>query len=66
MKLEKFHGIIPAFYACYDDQGDISEARTQALCDYLYEKRSRGSMSEEAPASVFTKAWTNVRRYLAM
>ncbi|MEK3912149.1 dihydrodipicolinate synthase family protein [Paenibacillus sp. FSL H7-0331] len=42
MKLEKFHGIIPAFYACYDDQGDISEARTQALCDYLYEKKVQG------------------------
>jgi N-acetylneuraminate lyase len=42
LKLEKFHGIIPAFYACYDDQGDISEARTQALCDYLYEKKVQG------------------------
>ncbi|MGO4496621.1 dihydrodipicolinate synthase family protein [Paenibacillus sp. 2RAB27] len=42
MRLEKFHGIIPAFYACYDDQGDISEARTNALCDYLYEKKVNG------------------------
>ncbi|SFL98503.1 N-acetylneuraminate lyase [Paenibacillus sp. 1_12] len=42
MRLEKFHGIIPAFYACYDDQGDISEARTKALCDYLYEKKVQG------------------------
>jgi len=42
MDLTKFHGIIPAFYACYDDQGDISEERTKALCDYLYEKRVQG------------------------
>ncbi|MNI10042.1 N-acetylneuraminate lyase [compost metagenome] len=42
MRLEKFHGIIPAFYACYDDQGDISETRTKALCDYLYEKKVQG------------------------
>ncbi|TBL80156.1 dihydrodipicolinate synthase family protein [Paenibacillus thalictri] len=42
MRLEKFRGIIPAFYACYDDQGDISEARTNALCDYLYEKKVNG------------------------
>lgn len=42
MTLEKFHGIIPAFYACYDDQGNISESRTHALCDYLFEKGVQG------------------------
>jgi N-acetylneuraminate lyase len=42
MILEKFHGIIPAFYACYDDQGNISESRTHTLCDYLFEKGVQG------------------------
>ncbi|MBR2567095.1 MAG: dihydrodipicolinate synthase family protein [Paenibacillus sp.] len=42
MSLEKFHGIIPAFYACYDDEGNISEERTKQLCDYLYEKKVKG------------------------
>ena len=42
MSLEKFHGIIPAFYACYDDEGNISEERTKQLCDYLYEKKIKG------------------------
>lgn len=42
MTLSKFHGIIPAFYACYDDQGNISESRTHALCDYLFEKGVQG------------------------
>lgn len=42
MTLTKFHGIIPAFYACYDDQGNISESRTHALCDYLFEKGVQG------------------------
>ncbi|MFX3636590.1 MAG: dihydrodipicolinate synthase family protein [Candidatus Pristimantibacillus sp.] len=42
MSLEKFHGIIPAFYACYDDEGNISAARTKALCDYLLEKQVQG------------------------
>ncbi|WP_159887035.1 dihydrodipicolinate synthase family protein [Paenibacillus puerhi] len=42
MSLEKFHGIIPAFYACYDDEGNISEARTHALCDYLEDKKVQG------------------------
>ncbi|WP_339319118.1 dihydrodipicolinate synthase family protein [Paenibacillus sp. FSL R10-2734] len=42
MTLNKFHGIIAAFYACYDDQGNISESRTHALCDYLFEKGVQG------------------------
>ncbi|GAB6991482.1 dihydrodipicolinate synthase family protein [Paenibacillus pini] len=42
MTLEKFQGIIPAFYACYDDQGNISETRTKDLCDYLYNKGVQG------------------------
>lgn len=42
LRLEKFHGIIPAFYACYDDEGNISEARTKDLCHYLYEKQVQG------------------------
>lgn len=42
MKLEKFKGIFPAFYACYDDLGEISENRTKDLCNYLYEKGVKG------------------------
>lgn len=40
--LEKFHGILPAFYACYDEEGNISEARTKDLCDYLLGKGVQG------------------------
>jgi N-acetylneuraminate lyase len=42
MTLEKFHGILPALYACYDDQGNISESRTKNLCDYLFNKGVQG------------------------
>ena len=42
MTLEKFKGVIPAFYACYDDAGEISENRTKDLCHYLYEKGVKG------------------------
>jgi len=42
MTFEKFHGILPAFYACYDDQGNISEARTKDLCNYLFDKGVQG------------------------
>jgi N-acetylneuraminate lyase len=42
MNLEKFKGIIPAFYACYDDAGEVSENRTRDFCNYLYEKGVKG------------------------
>lgn len=42
MSLEKFKGIFPAFYACYDEKGDISEKRTKKFCEYLYGKGIRG------------------------
>lgn len=42
MNLEKFKGIIPAFYACYDDAGEVSETRIKNLCNYLFEKGVKG------------------------
>ena len=32
---EKLRGIFPAFYACYDDDGEISPARVRALATHL-------------------------------
>lgn len=42
LTLEKFEGVFPAFYACYDDEGDISERRTKELANYLVEKGVQG------------------------
>jgi N-acetylneuraminate lyase len=42
MVLEKFKGIFPAFYACYDELGEISEERTKDLCQHLFEKKVHG------------------------
>lgn len=42
MNLEKFKGVIPAFYACYDEHGDVSEEATRALGNYLYNKKVKG------------------------
>lgn len=42
MALEKFKGVFPAFYACYDDQGEISGERTADFCRYLLEKGIKG------------------------
>jgi N-acetylneuraminate lyase len=42
MMLSKYKGIIPAFYACYDEAGEISEERIKDLSNYLYEKGVKG------------------------
>lgn len=41
-KLEKYKGIIPAFYACYDDEGNVSPERTQALAKHYLEVGVKG------------------------
>lgn len=40
--LEKYHGIIPAFYACYDENGDISREGVRSLTQYFIEKGVQG------------------------
>ena len=40
--LEKYKGIIPAFYACYDEKGEISPERVKALTEYFIKKGVKG------------------------
>lgn len=40
--LEKYKGILPAFYACYDDNGDVSPERVEALTQYFVDKGVKG------------------------
>ena len=42
MSNEKYTGIFPAFYACYDDSGAISPERVRALTEYLIGKGVNG------------------------
>ena len=42
MDIEKFYGVFPAFYACYDENGEISAEKTQALARHLLEKGVQG------------------------
>ena len=42
MSLEKYQGIIPAFYACYDAEGNIDTTAVRALTRYLMEKGVNG------------------------
>ncbi len=40
--LTKYEGIIPAFYACYDENGNICSERTEALTRYHISKGVKG------------------------
>lgn len=40
--LEKYMGIIPAFYACYDNDGNICPQGVRALTDYFVKKGVKG------------------------
>jgi len=42
MLLDKYKGIIPAFYACYDEAGEISPERIKALANHLNGKGVTG------------------------
>lgn len=42
MSLKKYRGIFPAFYACYDDEGNVSAERTKQLVEFLIEKGVSG------------------------
>ena len=42
MSLEKYHGVIPAFYACYDENNEVSPERCRALARYLVNKGVKG------------------------
>lgn len=39
---EKYRGIIPAFYACYDEKGEVDVGRVEALTRYFVQKGVKG------------------------
>lgn len=39
---DKYRGIIPAFYACYDEQGNVSPERVRALTQHFIDKGVKG------------------------
>ncbi|ELB03124.1 MULTISPECIES: dihydrodipicolinate synthase family protein [Enterococcus] len=40
--LSKYQGIIPAFYACYDEEGEVSSKRVKELVQYYIDKGVKG------------------------
>lgn len=41
-KPDKYRGVFPAFYACYDDTGNVSPSRAEALAKHLLSKGVQG------------------------
>ena len=64
--LEKYRGVIPAFYACYDEDGEISAERTEALALHFLKKGVKASMSTVLPVSAFTRVWRIGKRFSSM
>ncbi len=42
MSIKKYEGVFPAFYACYDEKGQISPERVKAFTEYLIGKGVQG------------------------
>jgi len=42
MSMKKYEGIFPAFYACYDEKGNVSPERVRAFTKYLMNKGVAG------------------------
>ena len=42
MSMEKYQGIFPAFYACYDEEGNVSPERVRNMTQYLIDKGVHG------------------------
>lgn len=40
--ISKYQGIIPAFYACYDENGEVDGNRVELLTDYMVKKCVKG------------------------
>ena len=59
--INKYRGIIPAFYACYASDGSISTEGVKALTRHLIAKASRASTSAVPPASASTSTRMSAR-----
>ena len=65
--LEKYKGVIPAFYACYDAEGNVSPERVRALTEYHIRKGVKGVyVNGSSGESASTRAWRTVRLHWKM
>lgn len=62
MDVSKFHGIFPAFYACYGEDGEISAERTRTFQGICSARECRVFMWADLPVSVFIIVWRSGKR----
>ena len=62
--LTKYHGIIPALYACYDDDGRVDVRRTRHLARHWWTRASGGCMSAAPPGNASTWNRRSARKRL--
>ena len=60
--ITKYQGVIPAFYACYDEKGEISTEGVKALTRHLISKGVKGVYVGGSSVNVFTSMWTSVKK----
>ena len=48
--ITKYQGVIPAFYACYDEKGEISTEGVKALTRHLISKGVKGCLLYTSPS----------------
>ena len=59
--LTKYCGVIPAFYACYDAEGNISTEGAKALTRHLIAKGVKGVYVGGSPVSASTSTPMSAR-----
>lgn len=55
--ISKYQGIIPAFYACYDENGEVDEGRVEQLTDYMVKKGVKGLYVGGSSGNASIRAW---------
>lgn len=50
--VEKYQGIIPAFYACYDGNGEVDGGKVELLTEYMVKKGVKGVYRRAPPICI--------------
>ena len=59
-KKDKYQGIIPAFYACYNEHGEVDGERVELLTKYM---RGRACHNQTEICCILRLQFCNTKRY---
>ena len=54
MNLNKYKGIFPAFYACFDSEGNVSTQATKDFVEYLISKGANTKYDDPEEITIMT------------